>query len=181
VFIPSAGYATYVADKDVDFTGTPVEAYAVTESAAQGYVHLSSVTAVPAGEAVLVKAAEGAYVIPTAAITPATLAGNLLKAADTDIVADGDQYILAKPEGKEVAFYQATNGTTIAAGKAYMEIFAAGVKAFYFDGDETTSLNEELRVKNEESANAIYDLQGRKVNSQLKKGLYIVNGKKVLK
>jgi len=181
VFIPSAGYATYVADKDVDFTGTPVEAYAVTESAAQGYVHLSSVTAVPAGEAVLVKAAEGAYVIPTAATTPATLAGNLLKAADTDIVADGDQYILAKPEGKEVAFYQATNGTTIAAGKAYMEIFAAGVKAFYFDGDETTSLNEELRVKNEESANAIYDLQGRKVNSQLKKGLYIVNDKKVLK
>lgn len=29
--------------------------------------------------------------------------------------------------------------------------------------------------------NSVYDLQGRKVNSQLKKGIYIVNGKKVLK
>ena len=27
---------------------------------------------------------------------------------------------------------------------------------------------------------AIYDLSGRKVNSQLKKGIYIINGKKVL-
>jgi len=27
----------------------------------------------------------------------------------------------------------------------------------------------------------VYDLSGRRVNSQLKKGLYIVNGKKVLR
>ena len=47
--------------------------------------------------------------------------------------------------------------------------------------------SEELRMKNEESANNIYDLSGRKincqlstVNSQIKKGLYIVNGKKLL-
>lgn len=46
--------------------------------------------------------------------------------------------------------------------------------------DTETSLNEELRVKNEESAGAIYDLSGRIVNSQLstlnsqlKKGIYI--------
>ena len=51
-----------------------------------------------------------------------------------------------------------------------------------------TSLNEELRAKNEEYADAVYDLSGRKVNSQfsilnsqLKKGVYIVNGKKVVR
>jgi arabinan endo-1,5-alpha-L-arabinosidase len=56
-----------------------------------------------------------------------------------------------------------------------------------FPEDEETSINEVLRMKNEESAAAIYDLQGRRinsqlsiVNSQLKKGIYIVNGKKVL-
>ncbi len=57
-----------------------------------------------------------------------------------------------------------------------------------FPEDETTSLNEELRVKNEESAPAVYDLSGRKImfNVQcstfngLKKGIYIINGKKVL-
>jgi hypothetical protein len=62
--------------------------------------------------------------------------------------------------------------------------------------DETSSVNEELRMKNEESAPAqIYDLQGRRIassmfnlqssifnlqSSMLKKGIYIVNGKKVV-
>ena len=44
--------------------------------------------------------------------------------------------------------------------------------------EEATSLNEELRVKNEESPCSIYDLSGRLVNS-LSKGIYIINGKKV--
>ena len=54
--------------------------------------------------------------------------------------------------------------------------------------EDETSLSEELRVKSEESANAVYDLSGRRINSQfsilnsqLPKGVYIVNGKKVLK
>ena len=48
-----------------------------------------------------------------------------------------------------------------------------------------TSISEELRVKSEESANTAYDLSGRLVNlstrqlvNSLKKGVYIVNGKK---
>ena len=52
--------------------------------------------------------------------------------------------------------------------------------------EQTTSLNEELRVKNEESVAAVYDLLGRKINSQLPilnsqlpKGIYIQNGKKI--
>ena len=54
--------------------------------------------------------------------------------------------------------------------------------------DQATSISEELRVKSEESANAVYDLQGRWVNSnfkikdsKLKHGIYIQDGKKVLK
>ena len=52
--------------------------------------------------------------------------------------------------------------------------------------DQTTSISEELRVKSEESANAVYDLSGRRFNSQfiihnsqLKHGIYILDGKKV--
>ena len=52
---------------------------------------------------------------------------------------------------------------------------------------DPTSINEELRVKSEESKNAVYDLQGRRINSQfsilnsqLPMGVYIVNGKKVI-
>lgn len=52
--------------------------------------------------------------------------------------------------------------------------------------EQTTSLNEEIRVKSEESVSAVYDLSGRRINSrfstlnsQLKKGIYIIDGKKV--
>jgi len=56
-----------------------------------------------------------------------------------------------------------------------------------FSEDEETSLSEGLGMKSAGSANVIYDLQGRRINvqfpilnSQLRKGIYIVNGKKVL-
>ena len=52
--------------------------------------------------------------------------------------------------------------------------------------EEATSLNEELRVKSEESDKAVYDLSGRRMfNGQysiangLRKGIYIIDGKKV--
>ena len=51
-----------------------------------------------------------------------------------------------------------------------------------FGDSETTSLSEELRVKSEEIATAQwYSLDGRKVAGQpTQKGIYIVNGKKVI-
>ena len=60
---------------------------------------------------------------------------------------------------------------------------AVNASSFTLDfGDgETTSINEELRMKNEEFATApVYDLQGRRVNNAAQKGVYIVNGKKVI-
>jgi hypothetical protein len=46
------------------------------------------------------------------------------------------------------------------------------------DGIESV---DELKVKNEVSDEEVYDLSGRKISPQLKnKGVYIVNGRKVL-
>jgi hypothetical protein len=81
-------------------------------------------------------------------------------------------------------FVKTINGT-IPANRCYLPIdMNVNVNArltisFADDDNETTSLNEELRVKNEESVDAWYDMQGRKV-AQPAKGLYIVNGKKVV-
>ena len=64
-----------------------------------------------------------------------------------------------------------TNGLT--AGNA-----ASGFRAFplSLDGDVAGIRDETLDVNNQ----PICDLSGRKVNSQLRKGIYIVNGKKVM-
>ena len=50
-------------------------------------------------------------------------------------------------------------------GKAYLTYSGAGANGFFGFG-ETTSINEELRMKNEEFATApVYDLQGRRVDA----------------
>ena len=85
----------------------------------------------------------------------------------------------------------ATSARTLKSFRCHFYVSAsAAVRNFELDfgEEETTSLSEELRVKSEKSDNAVFDLSGRKINfqfsifnSQLKtKGLYIVNGKKVV-
>ena len=48
-----------------------------------------------------------------------------------------------------------------------------------FEDDTTTSISEETMVKGETSPNKIYNLAGQRV-AQPTKGLYIVNGKKIV-
>ncbi|MBR5053013.1 MAG: DUF4465 domain-containing protein [Bacteroidaceae bacterium] len=177
VFVSSVGYATYVAKNDIDFSETDVEAYSVTESTKEGYVHLTPIDAAPTGEAVLLKAEEGAYVLPVAASTPAALEGNLLKPAVEDVVADGTQYILA--DGTQgVAFYQANAGTTIAAGKGYLEFTDAPVKVFCFDGGDATGISD-VNV-NLNDNDLIYNIAGQRLQ-KMQRGINIINGKKVLR
>ena len=181
VVVSPVGYATYVTEKDIDFENSSVEAFAVTASTVEGHVHLTPIAAAPAGEAVLIKAEAGAYILPTASTAPAPLVGNLLKPAFTDVVADGTQYILA--EGTDgVAFYQATSGTTIFAGKAYLEYAGSNsVKSFtfIFDNEDPTAIDE---IINRQSSNRkCYNLAGQMVNGTLLKGLYIIDKMKILR
>ncbi len=172
IHVSDAQYATFVAPFDVDFTG----AENITANAAVfdgKYVQLTPVTTVPAGTAVVIAAEEGTYVVPKT--TDAALGtNNELKATTEDIAADGTQYVLAKPEGEEVGFYQATTGT-IAKGKGYL-VSTAGVKAFYFQGDIETAIEN----VNTNSDAVIYNLAGQRM-SMTQKGVNIINGKKVLK
>ena len=90
--------------------------------------------------------------------------------------ADGTMYILAKVDDK-VGFYKAEG--TIPAGKAYLQVNAAGVKGFAFSFDGETGI-ESLTPALSEGEESIYDLSGRRVEKATK-GIYIVNGKKIVK
>ena len=180
VTINDAGYATFVAPGNIKSIPDGVAAYAAQTNVEKGYVHLEPVTAIPAGEAVVLKAEEGTYTINASAFTAELGTTNDLIAATEDVTADGSQYILAKPEKEEVGFYQATTGSTIKAGKAYLQIQNAGVKAFYFEMDDATGIesiqNSKFKIQND---NVIYNVAGQKL-SQMQKGINIVNGKKVM-
>lgn len=122
----------------------------------------------------------GHYRIASIAVTytgsPANIEGNDLIGTAEDIEAAG-KYVLAKPEGKPVGFYLADKGT-IKAGKAYLEA-AAGVKAFYFN-EETETAIENLTPAISEGEGVIYNLAGQRI-SKMQKGINIVGGKKILK
>ena len=128
---------------------------------------------VPAGSAVVLKGSLYATIAKTAT---SDMSGNDL-IPSVGIKADGSQYVLTNVDGK-VGFYKVKAGTTIPAGKAYITS-DAGVKAFYFEGDDATSVDEELRKKNEESEAAIYNLVGQRLQKK-QKGINIVGAKKVM-
>ena len=102
---------------------------------------------------------------------------NDLQGAAEDIQAAG-KYILAQPEGQPAGFYLAETGT-IQAGKAYLDVPASEVKAYYFFGDGTTGIET---VENGQAAEktVIYNLAGQRIG-KVQKGINIVNGKKILK
>lgn len=186
VAIGEAGYATtYLTVPVIAPEGVTVYTGKITGTGSYRYLMLTELDGtIPAQTAVILKGNAGTYTFDVAEeVDP--IEGNDLKGSFEAVDAAG-KFILTKVDNR-IGFYKARSGK-IAAGKAYLES-SADVKAFYFMEDDETSLNEELRVKNEDSANAVYDLAGRKVqedgrhlvNSQLRKGLYIVDGKKILK
>ena len=165
--ITAAGYATYCATEDVLVLGAQAYKCKVGSS----YVSLAEVSDVPAGSAILLKGNLFATIAKTAT---SDFSDNDLKAS-TGITADGSQYCLAQVGG-ETGFYQAETGTTIPAGKAYITS-SAGIKAFFFEGDDATGISE--FSENSEYSDAIYNMAGQRLQ-KMQKGINIVGGKKVL-
>ena len=133
---------------------------------------------IPAQTAVVLKGAEGYYSFTPASSAPAITGENDLLGTAAPLTATGAEYVLAKPEGKEVGFYLAKAGTTIAAGKAYYQPTSnQGVKAFYFSADDATGIEN---LNNQNTLNTpIYNLAGQRLQ-KMQKGINIVGGKKVL-
>ena len=87
-------------------------------------------------------------------------------------------YVLQNLDNK-VAFYQvsAEDPITVPANRCYLTAPASGVKALAFPDGTLTSISE-IQAADEKAV--IYDLSGRRV-SKATKGIYIINGKKVIK
>ena len=125
--------------------------------------------------AVVLKGAPGYYNFKPVELDLDGGVRNMLQGTHEDIQADGSQYVLAQKNGV-VGFYKAEG--TIAAGKAYLT-GGANVKGFALSFDGETGIADAVAEKTVES-NAIYDLSGRRVEKAVK-GIYIINGKQVLK
>lgn len=171
IAVTAAGYATFVPTENVLAIPEGVTAYVGQQD--DTYVHLEEVTELPADNAFILKANEGAYYYNCTEEARTVTADNDLLFSTTDLVADGTQYVMAMVDGK-TAFYQVNEGTTIAARKAYITC-SNGVKAFFFGEDDATGISNVNVNANEK----IYNLAGQRLN-KMQKGINIVGNKKVL-
>ena len=177
--ITSTGWATLYTPYALDFSGVAgLTAY--TAVVADNKVTLTEVTDVPAGTGVVLKGDADTYNIPVAA-SSATAKGDLLGSATDatafDAYADNTLYMLKKV-GEKAQFVPVTAGS-IAAGKAYLKIAAATARNLDVTfADEATGISAALMNK-ETMNNEVYNLKGQRVAAPMK-GLYIVNGKKMV-
>ena len=179
VTITAAGYATYCSENALDFSAVEgLTAY--TATIANNQVNFTKVEKVPAHEGVLLKGAEDTYTVPV--IASATAIENDFigvtegKTIDTD--PDNGIFVL-RNEAQGVGFYKTTGTSfTLSAHSAYLPALAGNGARSFIGLDDVTSVKG---ITAETMQNGeVYNLQGQRV-MKAQKGLYIMNGKKVIK
>lgn len=177
VTITSAEYATYCGNKALNFDGVGIKAFTATDG--ETSVKLNEITSskVPANTpVVLYKAgADGTAInVPVIASADDPEGTNDLRVSDGTSAAGNGIYVLAKKNGV-VGFYPWTNTESLSSGKIYLQS-ASSAPFLGFDGEGTTAIQDIERTIND---NQYYTLDGRRV-AEPTKGLYIINGKKVV-
>lgn len=112
---------------------------------------------------------------------PAPTAGSITLIAN--ITTDGIYTLsLGKHNANGIIVIDVETGSQVSLdADSYTFTAKAGQRRFSIGfGNGTTGISEEWRVKSEESTAPVYDLQGRKVEGQLKSGVYVRNGRKVI-
>ena len=184
VQVGSTGFATLCSPFALDFSSvTEIKAYIASGfNPSTGTLVLTRVTEVPAGEGLYIVGDEGSYNVP--ATTTDMVYSNLLKGVTTATTispTDGDNTNFILANGSHgVGFYTLSAAGELAGGKAYLQLptaSVASVKAInVVFNDEETAIKD---VEQSPNVQGIYNLQGQQVNAP-RRGLYIINGKKVI-
>jgi hypothetical protein len=170
VTIADAGWASFGSlDKAAKLNDATVYAAKYVD----GSVQLTTVDSqeVPAGVGVLVEGS--GEIVPTFDVEAGSVDSDL-KVSNGTVAGNGSIYVLANGS-HDVGFYLLAEGVKIPAGKAYLEVNANG-REFIGFGDATGIKNVETVKAN----GTVYNLAGQQVKNA-QKGVFIVNGKKVIK
>jgi hypothetical protein len=139
---------------------------------------------VTAGTAVILKSTGNPVMTLNSAASSDTNSNSLQGVSNVNgLQSDGTIYVLNKGTSG-VGFYKLKSGKTLGYGKAYLDTSTTGAPSYLnFEENETTEVREVKEVNGviEVNDNSWYTLDGRKMDSKpTAKGLYIVNGKKVV-
>ena len=173
--VQSYGWATYITTSDVEYPANT--AYVVTDASVSAGLTVEAVTQVPTGTPLLLKGAgaKTAILLESAPAAPTT---NLLSVYNGSIASGYYPYVLAK-DGEGACFKQWTGDASVLNGRVVLLLNEDNsTRSIYSLDDEMTGITG-VNLNENQNDNRYYDLQGRHV-AQPTKGLYIINGKKVL-
>ena len=181
VTVSSAGYATlYYGEKLAVPTGVTAYKAAVKDASTITITPIEG-TVIPANTGVILKADEGTYNFVVTDEAAGDVTGNILTGTTTATTKEalgGTVFTLGQNSEGVVGLRNYT-GTSIRAYSAYTTNVSAS-RAFYpFSDDETTGINAVDTEAKEINDGVYYNLNGQRVTTP-RKGLYIVNGKKVM-
>lgn len=158
-------------------------AYTGALNAEKNAIDMTATTAVPANTGFVLVGTENkaTLTIGTADAISGTnaLTGSNFNTALTD--ATRANYLVFGVNNGTVGFYTPGNVTAIPANKAYIDASEVSGSAIALNfGNTVTGINA-ATINNGENNAPIYDLSGRRVWAPVKGGLYIQNGKKLVK
>ena len=176
--VTEAGWATLYLGYNVVIP-EDVTCYVISEVAEESVVLEEITDVLPANTAVIVEAEEGEYTFEVTEES-AVVESEMLGTTKNEYITK-EAYVLSIVNGEVGLYKAAMNGGVWLnnANKAYLPASAAnGAASYSFRFEGGTTGVEEVKTENGE-VKAIYDLTGRQVNA-VERGIYIVNGKKVL-
>ena len=195
VTISKYGSGTYCSPYALDFTNVSgMKAYvAAGYNTTTNTAYMLSVKTAQPGEGLFIKGAPGDYTVPEIETSTDNYL-NLLVGTTNEVTVntlsdDGKytNYVYGLNKDTDApAFYKYSDGSKCKAYKAYLQIPTSWLPTMseaktvnmVFDDEELTGI-EEFRTEKDDDDVKIYDMQGRRVIKP-GKGLYIVNGKKVV-
>lgn len=177
--VSNVGFATLMIPFDAEIPAG-LRAYTCT-GLSGNYVMLEKQDMIKANTPLLVEGTEGTYTFKGESVaTEDTYTVGLLTGVYSKRTAAEDMFVLSVIDG-EVAFYPADpiSPPTIGANRCYLTVPDASlVKGLYFDTEDATSVSG---VENEQpQRNEFYNLNGQRVSTP-ERGIYVTNGKKILK
>lgn len=182
ISVGTTGYSTFCSTQALYFTGTEaIKAYIAKEKSATEVSLIQVIGAVAAGTGLVLKGGAGATASIETVETGNRYDDNLLKGVLGYNVSINSayQYVLVNKNGTAKFADTAGNQAIVPIGKAYLEgPSSAGGRmlSLVFD-DETTAISTPATQAKQN--NTIYNMNGMRVQNP-QRGLYIMNGKKVM-
>ena len=195
--VTTLGYASFSWPRALDFTNSGVTAFIAKDCDGQS-IQLEEVTKVPANTGLILKGTAGSdntYSLQTTddeALDDVS-SNQLTGTADGVYTVAGDNiYVLSNLDDGQAGFYLASEGIHVGQYKAYLAYTGTtpARQGLTFNESGTSTAIEGIGEVKAES-NELFDLQGRRVravanaqfstlSSQLRNGIYVCGGKKII-